>query len=63
VSLLQGAQSRLKASEAVAVAIDGHLTSSDVTVRREDVVPYSAARLRRMLGVSLQPLVKYACHG
>jgi isopentenyldiphosphate isomerase len=38
------------AIEAVGVSSDGSLEAATVSVRRDDLVPYSAARLRRMLG-------------
>jgi isopentenyldiphosphate isomerase len=40
----------MEASEAVSVAMDGRLMAAQVEVGRDDLVPYSAARLRRMLG-------------
>jgi isopentenyldiphosphate isomerase len=40
----------LPALEAVSVDADGSLTFQKVVVSRADLVPYSAARLRRMLG-------------
>jgi isopentenyldiphosphate isomerase len=50
IDLLEGITSRLSATEAVAVDAEGILRTSEVSVAREDVVPYSAARLRRTLG-------------
>jgi len=43
-------QPLLAASEAMAVGIDGRLERVEVVVERANLVPYSVARLRRMLG-------------
>jgi isopentenyldiphosphate isomerase len=40
----------MEATEAVTVFADGGLTSAQVEVARDDLVPYSAARLHRTLG-------------
>jgi len=48
VDLVAGRQAALHASEAVEVGIDGHLERVEMVVERTDLVPYSAARLRRM---------------
>jgi isopentenyldiphosphate isomerase len=48
--LIAGRRPRLPASEAVAVGIDGRLEPVELTVERTELVPYSVARLRRMLG-------------
>jgi len=45
-----GRRARLEATEAVAVGADGRLSAAQIDVGRDDLVPYSAARLRRMLG-------------
>jgi isopentenyldiphosphate isomerase len=50
IALIEGSTSRVATVEAVAVDADGNLTPRDVIVARDDLVPYSAARLRRMLG-------------
>jgi isopentenyldiphosphate isomerase len=50
IALATGRLARGNASEAVVVNTDGSLTRSVVTVSRADLVPYSAARLRRTLG-------------
>jgi len=50
ISLLEGTTSTVAAREAVAVDADGNLSACHVVITREDVVPYAAARLRRMLG-------------
>jgi isopentenyl-diphosphate Delta-isomerase len=50
IAVLAGRQPSVTSTEAVTVAPDGSLSSDVVIVGREDVVPYSAARLRRMLG-------------
>jgi isopentenyldiphosphate isomerase len=49
LSLVAGRQAALAACEAVSVGIDGRLSNVEVVVERTDLVPYSAARLRRML--------------
>jgi isopentenyldiphosphate isomerase len=50
VGLASGRLAVGNASEAVIVKPDRSLEAATVSVRREDLVPYSAARLRRMLG-------------
>jgi isopentenyldiphosphate isomerase len=50
VRLLADEVGSLAAVEAMAVAADGRLTPTRVEIGRDDVVPYSAARLRGMLG-------------
>ena len=50
IALASGRLARGNASEAYAVESDGSLTGSAVSVSRADLVPYSAARLRRTLG-------------
>jgi isopentenyldiphosphate isomerase len=50
VAMAAGAAIEAEALEAVSVDADGSLAPSEVTVRRDDLVPYSAARLRRMIG-------------
>jgi isopentenyldiphosphate isomerase len=50
VELAAGRLEHLAAAEAVSVTQDGRLVAEQVVVGRDDVVPYSAARLRRMLG-------------
>lgn len=51
VDLAAGRLSRLETTESVTVAADGRLQMAPAqAVRREELVPYSAARLRRMLG-------------
>jgi isopentenyldiphosphate isomerase len=49
LDLVAGRQAALSACEAVSVGIDGRLANVEVVVERTDLVPYSAARLRRML--------------
>ena len=50
VELAAGRLEDVAASEAVSVTQDRRLVSDQVVVGRQDVVPYSAARLGRMLG-------------
>ena len=50
VALVSGQLALGNAVEAVSVKGDGSLEPTTVCVQREDLVPYSAARLRRMLG-------------
>jgi isopentenyldiphosphate isomerase len=52
VDLAAGRLTRVAATEAVAVDADGRLSPTEVVLERQDVVPYSAARLRRMLGLT-----------
>jgi isopentenyldiphosphate isomerase len=49
IALAAGVADSVRSDEAVTVKADGSLEASDVTVRRDELVPYSAARLRRML--------------
>jgi isopentenyldiphosphate isomerase len=48
VDLVAGRLAALPANEAVSVGIDGRLEQVELVVERTDLVPYSAARLRRM---------------
>jgi len=50
LALVAGRAAALEATEAVSVGIDGRLAHVPVVVERTDLVPYSIARLRRMLG-------------
>jgi isopentenyldiphosphate isomerase len=51
VRLLGGAGlTEIDATEAVSVTPDGGLSAQPVRVARDDLVPYSASRLRRLLG-------------
>jgi isopentenyldiphosphate isomerase len=50
IDLLEGFTSKVAAPESVAVDVYGNLSASHVVITRDDVVPYSAARLRRTLG-------------
>ena len=47
-ALIDGRE-RITASEAVGVACDGTVSKIDVEIGREEMVPYSPARLRRLL--------------
>ncbi len=49
LALVSDRQTRLPASEAVSVGIDGRLEQVEVVVERTDLVPYPVARLRRLL--------------
>lgn len=49
LDLVAGRQAAVAAVEAVSVGIDGRLSNVKVVVERTELVPYSAARLRRML--------------
>jgi isopentenyldiphosphate isomerase len=49
LALVAGRQAAITASEAMRVGIDGRLEQVEVVVERTDLVPYSVARLRRML--------------
>jgi isopentenyldiphosphate isomerase len=51
LGLAAGKQTQMRATEAVRVLPDGTLQPDDVLVSRDELVPYSAARLRRMLGM------------
>jgi isopentenyldiphosphate isomerase len=50
IDLLEGTSSTVAAIEAVAVDAEGSLRACEVIVAPEDLVAYSAARLRRTLG-------------
>jgi isopentenyldiphosphate isomerase len=50
ISLAAGRVSSARAIEGIAVLRDGSLRAETPLIAREEVVPYSAARLRRMLG-------------
>ena len=52
VDLMAGRLRQVAATEAVSVTQDARLVARQVVVRRDDVVPYSVARLRRMLGLA-----------
>ncbi|HEY1297857.1 MAG TPA: NUDIX domain-containing protein [Chloroflexota bacterium] len=52
IALAGGISDALDALEAVTVASRGGLESTTVRLTRDDLVPYSAARLRRTLGTS-----------
>ena len=50
LALVAGQVERMTALEAVSVGDDGALSPRSVVVKRSDLVPYSAQRLRRMIG-------------
>jgi isopentenyldiphosphate isomerase len=50
LALIGGRRESLPATEALSVAADGQLAPLRLSIGRADLVPYSAARLRRMLG-------------
>jgi isopentenyldiphosphate isomerase len=50
IELLRGRWRQAEASEAVLVAPDGTLSHTRLELRREELVPYSEVRLRRILG-------------
>jgi isopentenyldiphosphate isomerase len=50
LELVAGTRAGLAASESVRVDADGTVHADSLVVGREDLVPYSLARLRRMLG-------------
>jgi isopentenyldiphosphate isomerase len=52
VDLMAGRSGDVAATEAVSVTDDARLVPRAVVVGRQEVVPYSAARLRRMLGLA-----------
>jgi isopentenyldiphosphate isomerase len=52
LSLVAGKKAEMRATEAVLVRPDGTLQPDEVVVGRDQLVPYSAARLRRMLGMA-----------
>jgi isopentenyldiphosphate isomerase len=52
IKLMEGAVATLTALEAMTVATDGTRAAATVSVGRDDLVPYSAKRLRGMLGWS-----------
>jgi isopentenyldiphosphate isomerase len=49
LELVAGRREQLPASEAGSVSSSGELEPVELTLRREDLVPYSVARLRRLL--------------
>jgi len=51
LSLAAAKKAEMRAIEAVRVQPDGTLQPDEVVVRRDALVPYSVARLRRMLGM------------
>jgi isopentenyldiphosphate isomerase len=51
LSLAAGKRAAMRATEAVRVQPDGTLQPDEVIVSRDELVPYSAARLRRTLGM------------
>jgi isopentenyldiphosphate isomerase len=53
LALVEGRLAELRATESVLVSPDGVLQSAEVTVRQDDLVPYSGARLRRTLGMGM----------
>ncbi len=61
IAVVAGATSSVAANEAVGVGADGRLTALEVVITKPDLVPYSAARLRRNLN-GLER-VKLECHG
>jgi isopentenyldiphosphate isomerase len=50
IALVGGHAFQTPAREAIAVTTDGRLLTSSVVIGRDDLVPYSTARLRRMIG-------------
>jgi hypothetical protein len=50
IALATGRASSMTAVDGVAVLPDRRLRSEKAVVARDELVPYSAARLRRMLG-------------
>jgi isopentenyldiphosphate isomerase len=50
ISLRTGSASAITAPDAITVLPDGSVCAEEASVQRDEVVPYSAARLRRMLG-------------
>ncbi|HEX8969772.1 MAG TPA: NUDIX domain-containing protein, partial [Chloroflexota bacterium] len=48
IAVVGGAATRVRASEAMSVSANGRLMPLELSVSRADLVPYSAARLRRM---------------
>jgi len=50
LAVVEGRADMVCASDGVSVAADGTLASEPVVVSRDHLVPYSAARLRRMIG-------------
>jgi len=58
VALASGQITSGNATEAVRVNPDGSLTQTEVSVRADDLVPYSAARLRRTLGFNRADIVE-----
>jgi isopentenyldiphosphate isomerase len=56
IELVRGRRERVSATEAVRVAASGALQATALGLRREDLVPYSAARLRRLLVRNMHPV-------
>lgn len=50
IEVASGKRASVRATEAVSVAHDGALQPAEVTASKAELVPYSAARLRRNLG-------------
>ncbi|HEV7663985.1 MAG TPA: NUDIX domain-containing protein [Chloroflexota bacterium] len=50
VAVLSGTAPRVAAVEAIAVALDGQVSAARLEVSRAELVPYSAERIRGMLG-------------
>lgn len=63
LDLAAGRRARIGATEAVAVGADGLLRATQVEVGRDDLVPYSAARMRRMLRKPERTLIQFNRHG
>jgi isopentenyldiphosphate isomerase len=61
LAVIAGEATSVAASDAVAVSHDGRLAALNVVVRKPDLVPYSAARLRRNL--NHRASVKLQRHG
>jgi isopentenyldiphosphate isomerase len=56
IELARGKRPTLRAAEAVVVETPGRLRRVEVELSREDLVPYSAARLKRLLVRNTPPL-------
>jgi isopentenyldiphosphate isomerase len=63
IAVAAGRAPLVDAVEAVQVAADGTLSPVSVSARRDDLVPYSAARYRRMLGPTRPALIECMGHG